>query len=206
MITGFKCYKYYMSLKLHFTKDKYNVFETRGHVKGSEQTFLARNDRFLFERIARKYESDREVIQFFVANFAYGNDAAVYDMEEAHNNYVQWQKSKQSMTKVFSDDLAKILLQCEKDKLNSQDVFEFVSGKFPLLLKMYIGKQISIQTMFILNKLDEYLKRWYNHSMLLWEDEARRIEKCDGFIKFDNEKVSSLFNNFRKELSELNHG
>lgn len=205
MITGFKCYKYYMSLKLHFTKDKYNVFETRGHVKGSEQTFLARNDRFLFERIARKYESDREVIQFFVANFAYGNDAAVYDMEEAHNNYVQWQKSKQSMTKVFSDDLAKILLQCEKDKLNSQDVFEFVSGKFPLLLKMYIGKQISIQTMFILNKLDEYLKRWYNHSMLLWEDEARRIEKCDGFIKFDHEKTSSLFNNFRKELSELNH-
>ena len=46
---GFKAYKYYMAIKLHFTSLKYNVFETRGHVKGTRDTFNSRNDRYIFE-------------------------------------------------------------------------------------------------------------------------------------------------------------
>lgn len=206
MITGFKAYKYYMSLKLHFTKDNYNVFETRGHVKGSEQTFLARNDRFIFERIARTYENDRGVIQFFVANFAYGNDTAVYDLAEADNNYLEWQRRKQSLTKVFSDDLSKIIFQVEKNKLDVKNVFEFVSGTYPLVLKMFIGKQLTIESMFLLNKLVGYLDKWDNSTMLLWEDDARRIRKCDGFIKFQPEKLSQFYNHFQWELDELKNG
>lgn len=206
MITGFKAYKYYMSLKLHFTKDKYNVFETRGQVKGSEQTFLARNDRFLFERIARTHPTDREVIQFYVANFAYDNPNAVYDLDQATDNYIQWQKRKQSLTRVFSDDLSKIMFQVEKNKIDTKNVFEFVSGTYPLILKMFIGKQLTIESMFILNKLVGYLELWDNSTMLLWEDDARRIRKCEGFVKFDTDKTKLHYDNFVKELNELNHG
>jgi len=206
MITGFKAYKYYMSLKLHFTKDAYNVFETRGNVKGTEQTFLARSDRFLFDRIARTYETDKEVIQFFVANFAYGNDAAVYDMDEARNNYIEWQRRKQSLTKVFSDDLSKITFQIEKNRIDPKNVFEFVSGTYPLVLKMFIGKQLSIESMFLLNKLVGYLDLWDNSSMILWEDDARRIKKCEGFIKYEPEKLSQFYEYFQWELNELSHG
>lgn len=195
-----------MSLKLHFTKDNYNVFETRGQVKGSEQTFLARNDRFIFERIARTYVDDRTVIQFLVANFAYGNDAAIYDLAEAENNYIEWQKRKQSLTRVFSEDLSKIVFQVEKNKIDPKNVFEFVSGTYPLILKMFIGKQLTIESMFLLNKLDGYLDKWDNSTMLLWEDDARRIKKCDGFIKFDLDKTKLHYDNFVKELTELNHG
>ena len=206
MITGFKAYKYYMSLKLHFTKDNYNVFETRGQVKGSEQTFLARNDRYLFERIARTYVDDRTVIQFLVSNFAYGNDNAVYDLAEAENNYIEWQKRKQSLTKVFKDDLSKIIFQVEKNKLDPKNVFEFVSGTYPLILKMFIGKQLTTESMFLLNKLVGYLDMWDNSSMLLWEDDARRIRKCDGFIKYEPEKLAQFYDHFKWELDELNHG
>lgn len=195
-----------MSLKLHFTKDNYNVFETRGHVKGSEQTFLARNDRYIFDRIARTYVDDRTVIQFFVANFAYGNDAAIYDLQEAENNYIEWQKRKQSMTRVFSNDILKILFEVEKNKLDTKNVFEFVSGKYPIILKMFIGKQITIETMFILNKLVGYLDLWDNSTALLWEDDARRIKKCDGFIKYNLGMIQLNYENFIKDLNELNHG
>jgi hypothetical protein len=67
---GFKAYRYYLAIKLHFTSDKFNVFENRGNVKGTREAFTARNDRYIFEKLANKYNDDREIIQFFVANFA----------------------------------------------------------------------------------------------------------------------------------------
>jgi hypothetical protein len=46
---GFKAYRYYLAIKLHFTTDKFNVFENRGNVKGTREAFNARNDRYIFE-------------------------------------------------------------------------------------------------------------------------------------------------------------
>lgn len=203
MITGFKAYKYYMSVKLHFTKDNYNVFETRGNVKGTEQAFLARNDRFIFDRIARKYDTDRNVIQFFVANFAYGNTSVVYSVEEAESNLTEWERRKQSLSKVFQDDLGTISLQAEKDKLNKSQIFEFTSGDIPLILKLFLGKRISIESMYLLNKFEPYLESWYNSNTLIFKDDMRRISKCDGFVKFDSDKLSKSYNNFIQELEEL---
>ena len=200
MITGFRCYKYYISIKLHFTKDNYNVFETRGNVKGSEQAFIARNDRYLFERIARKHQTDREVIKYFVANFSYGNDAVVYNENDAEDNLQEWNRRKESLTRVFENDLHEVVLQKEKNNLSRKQIFEFNLDSYPLLLKMYIGKKVTIETMFLLNKLDGYLNLWHNSSMLLWEEERRRIEKLEGFVRFDAPKLSQIYNNFLGEL------
>jgi hypothetical protein len=200
MITGFRAYKYYIAVKLHFTTDKYNVFETRGNVKGSEQAFLARNDRYLFEKIARKYQTDREVIKYFVANAMYGNDVVVYNENDAEDNLQEYNRRRESLTRVFENDLNEVMLQKEKNNLSRKQLFEFNLDSYPLILKMYIGKKVTIETMFLLNKLDGYLKLWYNSSMLLWEDERRRIEKCEGFVKFDPSKLSKIYNNFIGEL------
>ena len=53
-----------MAIKLHFTNDEFNVFENRGRVKGTRDTFNARNDRYIFEKLATKYPTDKEIIQF----------------------------------------------------------------------------------------------------------------------------------------------
>ena len=200
MITGFRCYKYYISIKLHFTKDNYNVFETRGNVKGSEQAFIARNDRYLFERIARKHQTDREVIKYFVANFSYGNDAVVYNENDAEDNLQEFTRRRESLTRVFENDLNEVVLQKEKNNLSRKQIFEFNLDSYPLLLKMYIGKKVTIETMFLLNKLDGYLNLWHNSSMLLWEEERRRIEKLEGFVKFDAPKLSQIYASFMEEL------
>ena len=200
MITGFRCYKYYIAIKLHFTKDNYNVFETRGNVKGSEEAFIARNDRYIFERIARKYDTDQKVIKYFVANFSYGNDAVVYNENDAEDNLQEWNRRKESLTRVFENDLNEVVLQKEKNNLSRKQIFEFNLDSYPLLLKMYIGKKVTIETMFLLNKLDGYLNLWHNSSMLLWEEERRRIEKLEGFVKFDAPKLSQIYASFMEEL------
>ena len=200
MITGFRCYKYYIAIKLHFTKDNYNVFETRGNVKGSEEAFIARNDRYIFERIARKYDTDQKVIKYFVANFSYGNDAVVYNENDAEDNLQEWNRRRESLTRIFENDLNEVILQKEKNNLSRKQIFEFNLDSYPLLLKMYIGKKVTIETMFLLNKLDGYLNLWHNSSMLLWEEERRRIEKLEGFVKFDAPKLSQIYASFMEEL------
>jgi hypothetical protein len=124
IVDGFKAYRYYLALKLHFTSDKFNVFENRGNVKGSREAFEARNDRYIFEKLARKIGNDRDIIQFFVANFAYGNESAIYAGQEADDNLAEWNKRKQSITKIFIDDLASLLTYVEINKLPTSSIFE----------------------------------------------------------------------------------
>jgi len=205
---GFKAYKYYMAIKLHFTKDAFDVFKNRGNIKGTREAFNARNDRYLFEKLARKYPVDKDLIQFFVANFAYGNDTSLYSYEEAETNLLEWQKRKQSITKTFNDDCSTIVMTAHKNKLSLNDLFHFTSNSYPGILKLFLGKQISIETVRILDDLTNITQKWKeNSSMLfLWESEIRRIEKCKGFVKYDKERVEKVFNSFKEELLELQNG
>jgi IS30 family transposase len=130
----------------------------------------------------------------------YGNDAVVYNENDAEDNLQEWNRRRESLTRVFENDLNEVVLQKERNNLSREQIFKFTLDSYPLLLKMYIGKKVTIETMFLLNKLDEYLKLWHNSSMLLWEEERRRIEKCEGFVKFDAPKLSQIYSKFLGEL------
>ena len=195
---GFNVYKYYMAVKLHFTTDGYDVFETNGHVKGSRDVFSSRNDRFIFEKLGRKFDKPFDVIQYFVANFAYGNDAVVYCDAESDANLVTWQRRKQSLTQTFKNDIDAILLHVEKNKHTHDRVFKFVQSDHPELLKLFLGSHISIETMVILDSFEDYLSAWKSNTNLLWEEEYRRIIKCKRFIKFDSYKLVEIY----QELKE----
>ena len=197
---GFKAYKYYMAVKLHFTTDKYDVFETKGQVKGTREVFNARNDHYIFEKLARKFDKDFDIIQYFVANFAYGNDSAVYSDSEATENWITWQKRKQSLTQTFKHDIEYMVLQVEKENLSHEEVFKFVQGDHPKLLKWFLGGKICIETMCILDTFENYLQDWKSNANLLLEDECRRIIKCKGFVKFDKDKLTPIHQQLTEEL------
>jgi hypothetical protein len=200
-MNGFKAFRYYLALKLHFSSDKFNVFEN-SNVRGSYETFNARNDKHLFDRLARKFSTDRELIQFMVANFVYGNPNMIYSGEEADSNYIQWNKIKESMTKSFSDDLGTLQLEVEKNGYTANEVFK---SDFPILLKLYLGKRISPQSMAILSILNSGVQEWTNNQNLwmLFESELRIIYKMNGFFKFDRTKIDKLFNEFMSNLDQV---
>lgn len=202
---GFKAYKYYMAIKLHFTRDSFNVFKNRGNVKGTREAFNARNDRYMFERLARKYSVDKDLIQFFVANFAYGNDSAVYSQEESETSLFEWTRRKQSMTKIFSDDLNIILMDAYKRKLKPESIFDFTYNQYPSILNLYLGKQIGLETVRIIDDFEDILSHWKkNDSMLLlWDSEIRRLEKAQGFVKYDKDKVTPIYKSFKQEIEEI---
>jgi hypothetical protein len=199
---GFKAYRYYLAIKLHFTSEKFNVFENRGNVKGSREAFNARNDRYIFEKLARKFNNDRDIIQFFVANFAYGNETAIYAGQEADDNLTEWNKRKQSITKNFIDDLASLLTYVEINKLPTSSIFDFNFNEYPAALKLFIGGKISIETLVIVNELDHIVEHWLDNSSVqhIWGNELLRIKKLTGFVKYDKEKLRKIFTHFVEEL------
>lgn len=202
---GFKAYKYYIAIKLHFTKDNFDVFKNRGNVKGTRDAFNARNDRYMFEKLARKYPVDKDLIQYYVANFAYGNDAAIYSFEEAETNLLEWNRRKQSITKIFADDCNKILMDACKSKYKEESIFNLTNKGYSSILKLFLGNQISLESLRIIDDLHPVIDSWKENSsmVLLWENEIRRIEKSKGFVKYDSEKVAKVFNNFIQEIKEL---
>lgn len=197
-MNGFKAYRYYVALKLHFTTDKFNVFENKGHVKGSYETFNARNDRHLFDKLARRFDSDQELIQFMVSNFVYGNPNMVYNQEEAEQNYTEWKRIKESITKLFQDDLNTLELEAQKNKYSLEQIFNCTNNDFPIIIKLYLGKRINPQTISIISDIYEPIAEWKNDSTmgLILENELRILYKIKGFFKYDRDKLSKIFSEF----------
>lgn len=200
---GFKAYRYYLAIKLHFTTDKFNVFENRGNVRGTRESFNARNDRYIFEKLANKYDNDRDIIQFFVSNFAYGAGAAIYAGKESEDNHFEWQRRKQSISKVFIDDLASLITHVEMNKLPYNSIFEFNNGEYPVLLSMFVGGKVSIETLRIIDDMHPIIDNWKDMPTVkyIWEDELRRVTKLTGFVKYDKIKLSKIFESFKEELA-----
>ena len=201
---GFKAYRYYLAIKLHFTTDKFNVFENRGNVKGTREAFNARNDRYIFEKLARKHDDDKDIIQFFVANFAYGNDNAIYAGAEADEVYTEWLRRKQSISKIFVDDLATLLTYIEINKLTHTALFNFTDSEYPVALKLFVGGKIKIETLRIIDDLYPIIEKWKLNTSVryIWDDYLRRIIKLTGFVKYDIIKIKKIFEHFLEEVAE----
>ena len=55
---GFDSYQLYLGVKLHFNSESYDFVKYNGKVKADLPSFLKRNDRFHFGKLARLYKSE----------------------------------------------------------------------------------------------------------------------------------------------------
>lgn len=200
---GFRACKLYLAVKLHFESEKYDVFESGGRTKYRREDYEKRRDRVIFERLAKKFPVERDLIQFYVANFAYGNPNKIYS-GDAYDYYETWIKRKQSITQVFWNDLSTIFTNLENKK-RGFDAFMNIDDGDPELLLLYLGGHITLETMVIVQQLDDYLTKW-EPMILLWHDYFHTIQKVRRFVKFDANKCGIIYKQFKENLVELNHG
>ena len=111
LVMPFDAYKSYLSLKNHFTKEKYDYHKYCGKSRATVKSFYKRKDRFWFEKLARN-KSDKEVIEFFVSNFIDCTDPAklwIGEMiREGEDRYVSWKKRTQSLSYLFKEETDKV--------------------------------------------------------------------------------------------------
>ena len=113
-MTGFRAFQYYIALKIHFTKLEFSVFKNKGFLKGSFETYLRRQDYQLYENLARQYPEDRILIQFLASNIMYNHFGIVYEMSRSEENFIEYQRRRQSITKIFTDDLYYLINHIKK--------------------------------------------------------------------------------------------
>lgn len=199
MIDSFQTYKYFMAIKLHLTTDRYDVFSSNGKVSGTRATFEKRNDRFLFEKLGRKFSQPRELIEYFVSNIAYGNKNVIYS-GESDEYYDTWIKRKESRAYTFKRQLEYIRNYLESNHLSFEDLFD-IHNNVPELLKLYVGGHIHLETMVIIDDVENFLPKWKSLTML-WGDQLRVLNKTKKFVKYDKDKLKSIYHNFKEEFSE----
>lgn len=190
MIDGFRTYQYYRSICLHFTNEKYNIFEHKGENRNTFESYIKRNDNKIFEYAGSLFNDDIQAIQFIAANVAYNCTNFIYKLtDESVDNYLLFLKRKESITNTFNEDLSKIELELEKGEINP---FSFESNKIPLVYKLYMDKKISIETMYLLNRINGFLE--IEHAK--YKKEFLKIKKMVGFCRCDESKIISVFNRY----------
>jgi hypothetical protein len=188
-MNGFEVYKLYLAIKLHFTSDSYNYFTFNGKTRTTLQSFEKRRDKYFFKKLATKF-SQEELIQYFVAHFVQNEDTWIGDISKIENSsvYLEWTKKIQSMSFVFSNDVDQLL----KD-LEFEQIFK-VTSTHPPLLKKYLSKSISLETLVIFNKLLNFVKDFDKTiaDPVVWPELKRKVLKYEPFLLVDKPKYKQI--------------
>lgn len=189
---AWEAYQMYLGLKLHFTSD-YDFHQYKGRTSASKASFLKRKDRSFFARVARKY--DDKTLEYFVANFTKSPKGWLGDFKEEH--YLEWSKNRQSLTYNFITDMSLLFSQVS----HFDDIFSLQTGQHPVLLKNFLAKRISVETMVILQGLLNYVKKWDKELKddLVWPDSRRLIVKYGAFLEYDKQKCKTQLLKLIKE-------
>lgn len=186
MATSFDLYIYYLALKSHFTRDSYDYFKYGGKVSASNRSFEGRRDKYFFDKLAKR----RDAREFLLANVVEDPRRWIGDIvngEGSESTYTAWAKRNQSLTYVFTDELGKL-----DDAFD--DNFQVEQGTHPLLLKLYLRKQISLETLIILIHMTGCYAKWQKRMEYdpIWAEIAMKVRKYQPFLKYDIAKLKKI--------------
>ena len=189
-MTPFDCYKTYVALKNHFTKDSFDYHKYCGKTRATLKSFYKRKDRYWFEKISRQ-KDDNEVRDFFVSNFISCSDPQTLWIGEiirsGQTNYTKWQKRNQSMSYIFKEEMHSLFENQDFDS-----VFSIQRGH-PIILKMHLSGNISIESLVILEKILGYRNHFdKNLKDPVWELTSLRIKKYIPFLNIDVFKYKKI--------------
>ncbi len=182
-VTPFETYQAYLGMKSHFTNPKYDFFRYGGKSRATMASFNKRKDKYWFEKTSRKY-SDQEVIDFLLSNFINANNPQNLWIGEIINSgertYADWKMRQQSLTYMFTEQSEKLLLENDLEK-----VFSCSKGH-PLVLKKYLGGEVSLETLSILEKVFSFQSKFDKKLKdPVWETVSMKLKKYLPFLNIN---------------------
>lgn len=191
---GFETYQTYIAIRNHFTQDNYDFFKYNGKTKVNGDSFLKRKDKFFFAKLERKLNK-QERVYFFVSNFIADDNSWSGSLvtEQSMTVYNDWLKRIQSLSYVFQNDLEKIKEAVDLSGKTFDNLFE-IGASHPALLKMYLRKDIQLETMVIMNKVLGFVNLWSQQLSddIVWQQVGPILAKYDGFVNVDVGKYKAI--------------
>jgi hypothetical protein len=175
-------YLMYCALKAHF-KGGYDYHRFSGQTKVSRDSFWKRKDRIFFVKLASKYgKNDGEVLNYLVSNFVKNREGYIANFNK--ENYEDWLQRKKMFYELFSQEMQPLVK-------NFEPLFECKNEQHPILLKEYLGKRVSLETMIILDELVEFSKKWDKELLwddFVWPDVKKLMNNYKGFLTIRAER------------------
>jgi hypothetical protein len=197
-MTGYEAFCLYSSLKLHFTQESYDYFKYLGKSRTSIDAFENKKDKWFYYKLSRRFTNDEQARDFLVANFLHDRDVWIGNLlrEDSDVHYRARQKVIQSLSYTFTNEIAKIMGQENPNaSLMVQD------GEYPLLVRLLLYGEVSIETVCILNSILKFLPMWDKKitDTIHYPSVSLKIKKYTPFIQFEPTKYKLIL---KKELHE----
>lgn len=187
---GFSAFAIYNAIHLHFTSKSYDYFKYNGKTNVSKDSFLRRNDKYKFHKLARKY-SLAQLRDFFVANFVEGDVQWVGEItgEGGESIYKQWIKKRDSLSYTFESDLYYLF-----DHVDKPDELLKITDTYPKLLCCWMEGDINIETVCLLNDMMNFLPMWSKKidDDIIWPNYKLKIEKYSPFIEYNKVRFKTI--------------
>ena len=191
---AFDAYKIYTAIKNHFVLDNYNYFKYNKKINLSYDSFLKRKDKIFFAKLGNK--KDKYLEEFLVANFLHDPKIWVGELlsEECETKYNEWRKRQESLGYIFKNEMS-FIEGWDADELNVW--FGVNKGEHPKIIQMYLRKEISLETLVILDSILSFTKR-YDKEITdpIYKEVSKLCNKYQPFLKFDTQRA-------KKSLREL---
>ena len=168
-MTDFEAYLQFLALKLHFTSDHYDYFKYNGKHNASLESYDKRTDKRFFKRLARR---NINIVEYYVSNLIDGKEWVSQFDDKV---WKEWLSRNQSIEYNFINDAEKLLTNAQ----NFDIIFNSDKGNHPKLLKAYLGRKISLETLVIFEKLLQYRKRFDKEidETYVWPKVSRLINR-----------------------------
>ena len=184
----FESYKLYNALKLHF-ESNYDAVKYNFKSNVTPSSFFKRKDKYFFAKLAKKYNG--ELKDFYVSQFI-NTETYIGDMmdSEAEQNYKDHKRIQESIHRVFSIDINRLT----EENVQFDYLFKASDNAYPLVVKLWLQEEISLETVVILNAIFKFIDRESKNisDTIVWPDTRRLIEKYEPFVNFNRDKCLSL--------------
>ena len=174
-------YLMYCAMKAHFSKGDYDFVTYKGKTRIKRETFYKRKDRSFFVRVSRKYKTELEIQNYFVANFI--KDKKGYIANFSNENYESWKLKRQGFFDLFDVEMMPLVQAFE-------NLFRIGKNQHPKLMKEFLGGRVSLETMIILEELVSYKKAWDKQlgDDIIWLDLRKLMDNYERFLTIDQEQ------------------
>lgn len=183
----FDAFRFYQSMKLHFESDSYDAIKYNYKTSVKPQSFWKRRDKYFFAKVGKKFDNVSELIRYYAAYFIQDKNW-IGEMLEDESIYQAYQKRMQSLGYTFENDMSTL------SHLGSFDQVLDSTDGHPKIITAYLGGDINIESVVILNQLTVFMNRADKEitETIVWPDVSRKIRKYSPFVQYDLEKAKNI--------------
>ena len=171
-INGAPAYCLYQAIKLHFSSDRYDCFKYNFKTKVPS---IIKNE-YQFQKLQKHNDPTKLIVASIIK---FGTNIWIGDIVGDKGNlaYNEYKAYEESLKYKFKSEISQL-----DDDFNSN--FISVNGQHPNILKLYIHKKLSIQTITILDELINFTKH-LDKSLandFIWPEISMKIKKFKPFF------------------------